>query len=166
MEIEVFMLNCRKITPADDETIAGIVRANLKKLHLDIPGTAYFDPELDRLSAFYNSKPQKRVYFVALNDAGQVVGGAGAAEFDGIPDCAEVQKLYLDDSAKGKGCGKGLMGVVENWAKEAGYARLYLETHSNLKAAMNLYEKLGFHQIERPASVVHGTMDHFYLKEL
>ena len=58
------------------------------------------------------------------------------------------------------------MGIAENWAREAGYKKLYLETHSNLKAAMGLYEKLGFRQIERPASVLHGTMDHFYLKEL
>ena len=31
---------------------------------------------------------------------------------------------------------------------------------------MKLYEKMGFRQIEKPAAVVHGTMDHFYLKEL
>ena len=45
-------------------------------------------------------------------------------------------------------------------------ARLYLETHSRLSTAMNLYEKLGFRPIERPEAVVHGTMDHFYVKKL
>ena len=49
------MLNYRKIEPADDKRIAEIIRANLEKFHLDIPGTAYFDPELDHLSAYYNS---------------------------------------------------------------------------------------------------------------
>ena len=43
---------------------------------------------------------------------------------------------------------------------------LYLETHSRLSTAMNLYEKLGFRPIERPEAVVHGTMDHFYVKKL
>lgn len=100
------MPSYRKIEPADDARIAEIVRANLKHFHLDIPGTAYFDPELEHLSAFYDAEPSKRRYFVALDDAGQVVGGAGIAEFEGIEDCAELQKLYLDDSAKGKGCGK------------------------------------------------------------
>lgn len=44
---------------------------------------------------------------------GQVIGGAGFAEFEGLDDCAELQKLYLVDSAKGKGCGKDLVQLVE-----------------------------------------------------
>lgn len=118
---------------------------NLEKLHLDIQGTACF---------------------IVLDEADQVVGDVGAVEFGGLPECAEIQKLYLDDSAKGKGYGRELMGIAEKWAREAGYKRLYLETHSNLTAAMKLYEKLGFKQIEKPETVLHGTMDHFYLKEL
>lgn len=156
----------RKIEPADDARIAEIVRANLKHFHLDIPGTAYFDPELEHLSAFYDAEPSKRRYFVALDDAGQVVGGAGIAEFEGIEDCAELQKLYLDDSAKGKGCGKELMRITEEWARSAGYKKLYLETHSRLTAAVELYEKLGFQRIEKPSQTNHGTMDLFYIKRL
>ena len=160
------MLKYRKITAADDEAIAKIVRTNLERLHLDIPGTAYYDLELDHLSVYYNDAPRKRCYFIALNEADQVIGGVGIAKFDGIEDCAEMQKLYLDDSAKGKGYSKELVAVAENWVKEAGYKKLYLETHSNLTVAMKLYEKLEFKQIEKPACVLHGTMDHFYLKNL
>ena len=160
------MLKYRKIETADDEMIARIIRANLEKLHLNVPGTAYFDSQLDHLSAYYNVGTEKRVYFVALDETSQVVGGVGVAEFEGIPDCAEIQKLYLDDSTKGKGYGRELMKIAENWAREAGYKQLYLETHSNLKVAMKLYEKLGFQQIERQETVLHGTMDHFYLKRL
>lgn len=90
-----------------------------------------------------------------------MTGGIGIAEFEGISDCAEIQKLYLDDSIKGKGCGRKLMEAAGNLAKEAGYRQLYLETHSNLKAAIKLYEKSGYKQIERPKTVLHGTMDHF-----
>ena len=53
------MLKYRRINSADDEAIASIIRANLEKLHLNIPGTAYFDPELDHLSVYYNSDPKK-----------------------------------------------------------------------------------------------------------
>ena len=160
------MLKYRKIEAKDDEIIARIIRTNLENLHLNIPGTAYFDPQLDHLSAYYNADAEKCVYLVALNEDNQVIGGVGVAEFDGIPDCAEIQKLYLNDSTKGKGYGKELMKIAEAWAKKVGYKRLYLETHSNLKVAMNLYEKLGFRPIERPKTVIHGTMDHFYLKEI
>lgn len=96
----------RKIEAADDQKIAEIIRANLEKLGLSVPGTAYFDPELDHLSAYYQADPARRAYFVALDEDGQVVGGVGIAEFAGIENCAELQKLYLDDRAKGRGYGK------------------------------------------------------------
>ena len=47
------MLNYRKTEPSDDRRIAEIIRSNLEEFHPDIPGTAYFDPELDHLSAYY-----------------------------------------------------------------------------------------------------------------
>ena len=118
------------------------------------------------MSAFYDANPEKRAYFVMLSEEGKVVGGIGGAEFPGIENCAEMQKLYLDDSAKGKGYSREMIHLAEDWAKSAGYQNLYLETHTNLEVARKLYEKLGFAEIERPASVCHGTMDHFYLKKL
>lgn len=160
------MTEYRKIEPADDAKIAKIIRSNLEKFHLNLPGTAYFDPELDHLSAYYNSAPDKRCYFVAVEEGGQLVGGVGIAEFDGIEACAELQKLYLDDSAKGKGYGKALMRLAEEQARSAGYEKLYLETHTNLSAALNLYEKMGFRRIEKPCLVQHSTMNRFYLKKL
>lgn len=155
----------RPITPKDDAALAGIIRMNLEAHHLDIPGTAYFDPELDCLSAFYGAEPDRRRYFIAA--CGEtVLGGVGVAAFSGIDHCAEIQKLYLTDAAKGNGLGKKLMQTAETHARSLGYRFLYLETHSNLEAAIGLYEKLGFHQIEKPAAVLHSTMNRFYLKKL
>ena len=155
------MLNYRSLTAADDAVLASIIRTSLEHLHLNLPGTAYSDPELDHLSAYYAQKPKKRTYFVALDDAGQVVGGVGAAEFALIPNCAEIQKLYLSDAVRGKGYSKELMRLAETC-----YRQLYLETHSNLQISIKLYKKLGFTEIERPKEVLHSTMDHFYIKHL
>ena len=160
------MLSFRKIEPADDKRIAEIIRGNLERFHLDISGTAYFDPELDRLSTYYNSEPSERVYFVALGAGGEIVGGVGIAKFSGIESCAELQKLYLDDSVKGRGYGKELIRIAEDWASSVGYENLYLETHTNLTTALKLYEKMGFRQIEKPCSTLHSTMNRFYLKKL
>ena len=155
----------RPILPEDDARLAEIIRQNLEKKHLNIPGTAYFDPELAHLSRFYAALPEKRAYFVA-ECGGEVLGGAGYAECSAFEDCAELQKLYLSDSAKGKGLGRRLMETVEDRARQAGYRRLYLETHSILDTAIRLYERRGYRSIDRPASVQHGTMDRFYLREL
>ena len=159
-------ITIRPITAQDDQAIAEIVRQNLKAYRLDIPGTAYFDPELDCLSEYYSAQPDRRRYFIAEQEDGTVIGGVGIAEFSGFEHCAELQKLYLADEAKGKGFGKQLMHTAEQYAKAAGYRLLYLETHTNLETAIGLYEKLGFHQIEKPAAVLHSTMNRFYLKQL
>ena len=161
-----FAYSFRPISEADDPLIAKIIRYNLEKAHLDIPGTAYFDPELDHLSAYYEADPVKRAYLIAENEAGEVIGGVGISDFSGFENCGEIQKLYLSENAKGKGIGKALMWAIQNKAGEMGYESVYLETHSNLKTAIHLYEKLGFYQIERPRAVLHTTMDRFYKKEL
>ena len=43
---------------------------------------------------------------------------------------------------------------------------MYLETHDNLAAAIHVYEKCGYKEIEKPAGVVHATMNRFFIKEL
>lgn len=123
----------RPITADDDAAIAAIIRDNLRAAHLDIPGTAYFDPELDYLSDFYNAEPQRRRYYIAADENGTVIGGVGYAEFPGVENCAELQKLYLDDTVKGRGYSHELMAAVERGAKAAGYKKIYLETHTSLR---------------------------------
>ena len=84
------------MTEADNEVVAALIRDNLKKFGLDIPGTVYFDAGLDRLSDFYGNK--ERRYFVVENETGKVIGGIGFARFEPLEDTAELQKLYLADS--------------------------------------------------------------------
>lgn len=155
----------REITPTDNGAVAELARYNLKKNGLDIPGTVYFDPGLECLFEFYSSR-KGRGYFVLVNEEEQVVGGVGFAEFEPFPGCAELQKLYLADSIKGKGFGYVLTRFVEEKMRAAGYRASYLETHRNLTVAIHLYEKSGYRQIERPKAVMHGAMTHFYYKEL
>ena len=151
------------ISSAYDPFVAELVRSNLKAYHLDIPGTAYFDESLDRLSLYYD-RPG-RAYDVLLKD-GAVSGGVGLAECGAFSDCCEMQKLYLADSAKGRGLGYRLIERVETRALEMGYRRMYLETHSALRAAIHLYQISGFREIPKPPGVIHSAMDRFFLKEL
>ena len=159
------MILFREIMPADDKAVAKLVRSNLKAYGHDLPGTVYYDDGLDHLSGFYLMSGKKRYYCIAEED-GRVVGGIGLAEFDFFDDCAEMQKLYLDDSVKGKGIGYRLIGKIEEKALELGYKKLYLETHTSLQAAIHIYEKCGYTEIEKPAGVVHAAMDRFFMKEL
>ena len=155
----------RRITPEDNADIAKIIRDNLKKHNLDIPGTAYFDSCIDNLCSFYEGRDGCG-YYVLTDKNGQVVGGIGFDKISRILDGAELQKMYLDDMVKGKGLSYFLINFIEEKMREANVKRSYLETHSNLQTAIHVYEKLGYTRIERPADVGHNTMDHFYIKEL
>lgn len=155
----------REMIPEDNSAVAELIRSNLEKYGLDIPGTAYFDDSLDNLYDFY-SNSEKRGYYVVTDNLGIVLGGIGFGEFTPFRDCAELQKLYLADSAKGFGLGYTLINYVEVEMKKAGFKASYLEIHSNLKAAMHIYEKSGYLKIEPPKEVGHSAMDSFYFKKL
>ena len=61
-------VNYKKLMSAYDTAVAELVRSNLKAHQLDIPGTVYFDENLYHLSDFYNAKPDKRKYFVLVDE--------------------------------------------------------------------------------------------------
>ena len=155
------LLEYRPLAPEHDAAIAELIRSNLRKFHLDIPGTAYFDEALDHLSEYY--RQPGRAYCVLLEN-GAVVGGVGIAEFRG--SCCELQKLYLADAVKGRGLGCALLRFIEDRAKCLGYQSVYLETHTNLAAAIHVYERFGYREIPRPEGVIHSTMNRFYWKPL
>ncbi len=158
------MLKYREMSEADNTAVAALVRENLKQFGLDIPGTVYFDEGLDHLSEYYGDGVRR--YFVIEDDNGEVIGGVGYDRFEPMKDTAELQKLYLKDTAKGSGIGYELIDFIEDRMREAGYKVSYLETHDNLQAAIHIYEKKGYMEIERPKEVVHSTMNRFFRKEL
>ena len=162
--MRVIMLKFREMTEADNVAVATLVRENLKQFNLDIPGTVYFDAGLDHLSDYYGNNERK--YYVIEGDYGEAIGGVGFARFEPMKDTAELQKLYLTDAAKGSGLGYELIDFIEGRMREAGYKFSYLETHDNLRAAIHIYEKMGYKEIERPREVVHSTMNRFFMKEL
>ncbi|MDO5477371.1 MAG: GNAT family N-acetyltransferase [Eubacteriales bacterium] len=153
------------LTESDDAALAVLIRRILKAHRLDIPGTVYYDEALDHLSSFYNEDPEHRAYYVLVEE-GEPAGGIGLAELPFFENCCELQKLYLSESLQGRGIGYQMISLIEEQARLRGYQRIYLETHTNLEAAIHIYEKSGYREIPRPEAVVHSTMNRFYLKEL
>ena len=157
-------MNIREITARDNAAIAKIIRETLEEFHLDLPGTAYYDPELDRFSEYY--APKGRRYFVCETGDGEIVGGCGYAEFEG-DKTAEMQKLYLIPAFRGKGLSSKLIETVERHAKADGYYTLYLETHHNLENAVRIYRDKGYKSLEKPlGNSPHTTMDIFFVKKI
>ncbi|GAB3056629.1 GNAT family N-acetyltransferase [Virgibacillus ainsalahensis] len=155
----------REIEEKDNQTMEQIIKRSLESFNLDIPGTAYFDPQLSSLAKFYKEQSNAK-YWVAVNEQDKVVGGVGIAPFGQKTGICELQKLYITPEAQGKGLSKELMKVALDFAREH-YTHCYLETLKKLQAANLLYIKLGFQQLERALDgSEHNAMDLWYIKEL
>lgn len=158
-------MQIREIEVKDNQTMEQIIKRSLESFNLNIPGTAYFDPQLSSLAQFYKEQSNAK-YWVAVNEQDEVVGGVGIAPYGENTEICELQKLYITPKAQGRGLSKELMTVALNFAKEH-YTHCYLETMKKLQTANFLYSKLGFQQLERPLEgSEHSRMDAWYIKEL
>jgi putative acetyltransferase len=158
-------MQIREMKEKDNQRMEQIIKRSLESFDLNIPGTAYFDPQLSSLSQYYQKQPNAK-YWVAVNDQDEVIGGVGIAPFGQKKEVCELQKLYISPKAQGKGLSKELMKVALVFAKEH-YTCCYLETFKKLQAANFLYIKFDFRQLEKPLEESeHNACDAWYIKEL
>lgn len=158
-------MKIREIEAKDNQTMEQIIKRSLESFNLDIPGTAYFDPQLSHLAQFYKEIPKAK-YWVAVNEQDEVVGGVGIGPFGQKEGICELQKLYIKPEAQGKGLSRKLMKVALDFASEH-YTYCYLETLEKLHVANQLYSKLGFQKLEKGLDESeHGAMDTWYMKKL
>lgn len=154
----------REIRKEDNEKIKGIIKNSLESLGLAIPGTAYFDPQLDDLHHFYSQLSNAQYWVLEMDN--EIVGGIGIAPFIEEQRICELQKLYLIPQAQGLGLSKLLMETALNFASKY-YDKCYLETMHELRSACILYDKYGFQLLKKPLlGSEHSAMDAWYLKDL
>ncbi|GEN95511.1 GNAT family N-acetyltransferase [Pediococcus ethanolidurans] len=160
------MLKIRKIEPTDDQAVKKIIQDCLRDAHLNIPGTAYFDPQLDSLAEYYNDLP-KSIYWVVFDDLKkEVVGGCGVGPVPGHPNICELQKLYLKPEARGHGLSKVLLKKALEFA-QVYYQKMYVVTDTKLEVANILYQHAGFTKLDHPLTGdEHLACDTQYLKDI
>jgi putative acetyltransferase len=145
----------RTIEPSDNPGIAAIIRNTLTEFGANKPGTVFYDASTDNLYQLFQ-QPGSR-YHIAFHGE-QMLGGAGIFPSAGLPDqTCELVKMYLSPAARGIGLGKKLIERSLQFAADAGYRHVYLETMPELGKAMSVYEKFGFHYLDGPI----GNTGHF-----
>ncbi len=138
----------REIKKEDNAQIEQIIKDCFHEFDIPLTGTAYEDIETTQM--FESYQKDNEVYYV-IDDDGEVLGGSGVKHLrDFGDDICELQKMYYSPTVRGKGLGKLMFEKSLNTAKELGYKKCYLESASQLKAAIHIYESSGFKHLEGP----------------
>ena len=101
-----------------------------------------FEAEMADLAGEYG--PPEGIIFLAESKAG--LGGVVAVRpFE--PGVAEMKRLYVAPEGRGLGVGKMLARAAVEFAREAGYRAIRLDTLAFMTEAIGLYEAMGFKRI-------------------
>lgn len=79
---------------------------------------------------------------VIAYDNQTAIGCGCFKEFDNTS--AEVKRMYVSPSHRGKGISRMILNKIEKWAKEKGYAKTILETGTAQTQAIALYKSSGY----------------------
>ena len=111
----------------------------------------------------FTELPTADAFLIARID--EVAVGCGAVRF--LDDTtAEVKRMYVARSARGRGVGRELMTALEAFAVERGAQRLVLETGPKQHEAIALYERFGFTVTPCWGEYAHGNNSVCYEKPL
>lgn len=85
------------------------------------------------------------VFYVAFGDDGEPLGCGGLRQLD--PTEAEVKRMFVAPQHRGTGVSTAILGTLEDFGRERGYARLVLETGDQQPDAIRFYEREGYARI-------------------
>lgn len=148
----------KPIIPSDDPVVCEIIRRVGIEYGAVGEGFGPSDPEVTCMSKHYQISNNSQYLVAQLNNI--VVGGCGIAPFNNSPTTCELKKLFLLPESRGLALGQQLVTQSLNFAKAQGFKTCYLDTLSNMTAAIALYEKLGFVHRDAPlAGTQHNACD-------
>ncbi|MGH3028242.1 MAG: GNAT family N-acetyltransferase [Gaiellaceae bacterium] len=85
--------------------------------------------------------------FVVGWDGEEPVACGGVTRYD--ETTAEIRRMYVAPSARGRGLSRAVLEALEDEARELGYAFVRLETGDRQPEAIKLYASSGFEPIPR-----------------
>ena len=155
----------REIKAKDNINLAKVIRNVILEMGAPKVGTAFEDEATDKMFETYQK--ENAVYFV-VEHKNQVVGGAGIAQLDNFDgNICELQKMYFLRIARGKGLGTKLIETCLEKAKNYGFEKCYLETLPYMKAAVKLYKRYGFKDLDKPmGNTCHYSCNVWMIKEI
>lgn len=122
---------------------------SLSKVDLD----AYLDDAYSLQSVLDDILNSRKTVCVACDALDSVIGFAFLSEgtiedcIRAVPAPIELQRLYVDSTAHGKGVGSALLTHVEGLARRKGFRTLWLGVWEHNHRAQAVYKKLGYGKV-------------------
>lgn len=95
---------------------------------------------------FAPDTPPKALWVAEQN--GMIAGSIFCMPSEAIPGSAQLRMLYVEPEARGQGIGRMLVEQCVRFARDSGYERMRLWTHSIQEAARRTYAGAGFQIVE------------------
>ena len=89
--------------------------------------------------------PPAGTFLVGRDDDGTPVCGGGVKRLSA--DVAEIKRMYVVPSARGRGLGVTLLEALEDAARSLGYTRVRLDTGPKQPHAERMYREAGYREI-------------------
>ena len=97
----------RSINESDNKSLSRILREVLVEMEIPKKGSAYEDPELDKMFEAYQNP--RSIYYI-IEHENHILGGAGISGLkESSSNICELQKMYFHKSIRGKGLGNKMI---------------------------------------------------------
>jgi DNA-binding MarR family transcriptional regulator/GNAT superfamily N-acetyltransferase len=90
--------------------------------------------------------PPRNLWVAEQN--GSIVGSIFVMPSEGLPGSAQLRMLYVEPAARGQGVGTVLVAQAVSFARDNGYRRMRLWTHTVQESARRIYAAAGFRIVE------------------
>ena len=118
--------------------------STLHELDARFPGG--FDPGDAATSDVAGMTPPRGSFLVARSDSAVVACGGVQPHADHV---GEIKRMWVDPTWRGLGLGRRMLAALEEEVRRLGYATVYLDTNATLTEAVAMYDRAGYHPIER-----------------
>jgi GNAT superfamily N-acetyltransferase len=148
------------ITPSDPYSAE--VDRLLTSYMAEIHATFGHDPTRDVPPEPADFMPPRGLFLVVRHGDGRAAGCCAVRLLD--PDTAEVKRMWLDPSMRGRGAGRRLLEAIESAAVSLGARRAVLDTNASLTTAIALYRSAGW--VDVPAYNDNPEATNWFAKDL
>ena len=140
----------RPARPGDYEALGDLTVAAYHSISGDMPHQDAYDRQLRDVAR----RAAVSCVLVAVSEAGELFGGVTYVSGPDDPYSEELREgeagmrmLAVDPARHGRGAGRALVRACIDRARTNGRHRLVLHTTAPMKAAIHLYESLGFRRV-------------------